>query len=362
MRSIFVALLASAVGCSTSSAGNGDGGVDGGGCSSSVTPGAGLVVTAFGPVQGTSENDTWAYRGIPFAAPPVGALRWQPPAAPSCWTAPLAASAFGNACVQLDGSGVVVGNEDCLTLNVWAPSSATPASALPVLFFVHGGGNTQGGSGEERNGVFLYDGSLLAARTNSIVVTFNYRLGPMGWLAHSALAAESAMHVAGNYGTLDQIAALRFVAGSIAAFGGDPARVLLFGESAGAQDTCTLLTSPLAKGLFAAALMESGGCVATPAAAASSFADTLAQKAGCTAGDVAACLRALDAATVEQLIPESADVAGAGVGDYQPSIDGYVIPDNPQTRLAAGQHNHVPFVVGSNANETGQVIVAQYPT
>jgi len=360
-----VAVVLAVVGCGKSNGGSPDGGGGGdggdGACASSVTAAPGLVVTDRGPVQGATSNGTWAYFAIPYAAPPVGALRWQAPQPPACWSAPLAATTFGSACLQLDAADAtkVIGAEDCLTLNVWAPSSATPSSALPVLFFVHGGGNVQGSASETRNGVALYDASLLAAATNSVVVTINYRLGPTGWLAHASFA--DAHGSSGNYGTLDQIAALGFVQRNIAAFGGDPARVLLFGESAGAVNVCALLTSPLAKGLFASALMESGGCTATPSATARSFADGFAQKVGCTSGDVAACLRAVDATTIELAFPETANVAGAAQSDFEPNVDGTVLADMPMNVLLAGQHNHVPFVVGSNANETGQAIVAQFP-
>ncbi len=350
--------------CSKSNdSGSGDGGAggDGGGCASTVSAAPGLVVTDRGAVQGTTSNGTWAYFAIPYAAPPVGDLRWQPPADPACWSAPIAATTFGAECLQLDSDGTtVIGAEDCLTMNVWAPSSATPSSALPVLFFIHGGGNVQGSAAESRSGVYLYDGSLLAAQTGSVVVTFNYRLGPMGWLASSSFAdAEGST---GNYGTRDQLAALAFVQRNIAAFGGDPTRVLLFGESAGAVNVCAILASPLAKGLFAGALMESGGCTAKTSATAQSFADMFAQKVGCTTGDIAGCLRALDASTVELAVPETADVAGSTQGDFQPNADGVVLTDIPMNVLLAGQHNHVPFIVGSNANETGQAIVAAYPT
>jgi para-nitrobenzyl esterase len=355
-----VLLVLVAAACSKSTSSSTDGGV----CASSVSAAPGLVVSDRGPVQGATSNGTWAYFAIPYAAPPTGALRWQPPEPPGCWSAPLAATTFGSACLQLDAADPtkVVGAEDCLTLNVWAPSAATPSSKLPVLFFVHGGGNVQGSSGEARNGVFLYDGSLLAAQTNSVVVTINYRLGPMGWLAHASFAQPSAQQSTGNYGTLDQLAALGFVQRNIAAFGGDPARVLLFGESAGAVNVCALLASPLGRGLFSSALMESGGCTAQTSATAQSFADSFAQKVGCSSGDVAACLRGLDANTVELAFPETADVAGAKQSDFQPNADGLVLTDVPMTVVAQGKHNHVPFIVGSNANETGQAIVTQFPT
>ncbi|HEY2746300.1 MAG TPA: carboxylesterase family protein [Polyangia bacterium] len=363
--SLVVVLFAAAACSKSNDNGSGDGGAgaggDGGGCASTVSAAPGLVVTDRGPVQGATSNGTWAYFAIPYAASPVGDLRWQAPEPPACWSQPIAATTFGSACLQLDTDGAtVIGAEDCLTMNVWAPSSATPSSALPVLFFIHGGGNVQGSAGEQRNGVFLYDGSLLAAQTNSVVVTFNYRLGPMGWLAHASFA--DAQNSTGDYGTRDQLAALGFVQRNVAAFGGDPTRLLLFGESAGAVNVCALLASPLAKGLFAAALMESGGCTAQTSATAQSFANGFAQKVGCTSGDVAGCLRALDANTIELAFPETADVAGSSQGDFQPNVDGVVLGDVPMSVLLAGAHNHVPFIVGSNANETGQAIVAAYPT
>jgi para-nitrobenzyl esterase len=344
----------------------GDGGPDAAGCGPPVSPAPGLVVTDRGPVQGAraDASGAWTYLGVPYAAPPVGALRWKAPAPHACWSSPLSATAYGSACLQLAPASTtsVVGAEDCLTANVFAPASATAASGLPVLFFVHGGGNVQGSSADKTaTGVALYDGALLAAQAGVVVVTFNYRLGPMGFLAHAAFAAEAPDHGSGNYGLRDQITALDWVQRNIAAFGGDPRRVLLFGESAGAVDVCALVASPLAKGLFSAALMESGGCVAAGAAAAQSFAGTFAAKVGCTGGDVAACLRGVDATTLELAFPEPASVSAPKQGDFQPNVDGVTLLDTPHKVIATGAHNHVPFVVGGNANETGQAIVAQYP-
>ena len=358
MRVLCGSLLSVFVACTTPSSVA----VDAGGCPASAAA-AGLVNTDRGAVIGTMQTDTWAYLGLPYATPPVGALRWQPPQPSACWPTPRMATAFGSACVQLDATDPtkVVGAEDCLTLNIWAPASVTPTSALPVLFFIHGGGNVQGSSSEQRNGVRIYDGAALAARTGSVVVTANYRLGPLGWLAHRSFAVENGHQSAGNYGTLDQLAALQFVQRNIAGFGGDATHVLVFGESAGAVNVCALLASPLAKGLFSSALMESGGCVAATQPVAQTFGDTFAQKVGCT-GDLAACLRALDATTVELAFPEQANIAGSKPGDFQPNADGWVLPDVPQTMLSSGTHNHVPFVIGSNQDETGQVIVTQAPT
>jgi para-nitrobenzyl esterase len=310
-----------------------------------------VVVTDRGPVQGTAEGSTWAYLGIPFAAPPIGSLRWAAPQVHECWSSALATTAFAAVCPQIDPANTanVLGQEDCLTANVWVPSAVGGTSALPVLVFIHGGGNVQGSaSATSAGGATIYDGAALAAKANVVVVTFQYRLGPLGFLAHPSFGANP-----GNYGTLDQIFALGWVKRNAAAFGGDPTHLLLFGQSAGAEDVCNMVASPLAKGLFAAALMESGGCTARPLATAEAFAHSWAQKAGCdSAADPAGCLRALGVNAVLQNIPELASVAGGKQGDYEPDIDGVALPDASDKMIAAGNHNHVPFVIGSNSDET----------
>ncbi len=326
------------------------------GCRSSTTPAVpGTVLTDRGAVTGSSANGSWGYLGIPYAAPPVGQLRWQPTAPHACWTTPIAATSFGSICMQVDSTNTTqsLGDEDCLTANVWAPATATPTSRLPVMVFIHGGGNVQGSSADQAaDGTYLYEGSLLAAHANVVVVTFNYRLGALGFLAHPSFGATS-----GNYGLDDQLFALGWVQRNAEAFGGDPTRVLLFGQSAGAVDVCALVASPLAKGLFSAALMESGGCVAETAAAAATFAGTFAHTVGCdTAADPAACLRGLTAAAVTLAIPEPADVAAPKQGDYQPNVDGVALTGMPHDVIAAGGHNHVPLVIGSNSNETRRYV------
>jgi para-nitrobenzyl esterase len=316
------------------------------------------VNTDRGPVAGTQANDVWAFLGVPFAAPPEGALRWAAPEAHACWTAPLAANQFGAACIQVASTNptTLTGSEDCLTLNVWVPAAATAASKLPVLFFIHGGGNVSGSTDEKRNGIYIYDGDKLAAAENAIVVTANYRLGPMGFLAHPSFGAH-----AGNYGTLDQIAALSWVQRNIAAFGGDPSHVLLFGQSAGAVDVCSLVTSPLAAGLFSSALMESGGCTALTTTAAQTFAQTFADAAGCgAAADPATCLRALSASAIVETLPETASVVGPQ-GNYQPSVDGATLLDVPSKVIASGTVDHVPLIVGSNTDETAEELAETYP-
>ena len=196
----------------------------------------------------------------------------------------------------------------------------------------------------------LYDGANLARTGDVVVVTVQYRVGALGYLASPSLA--NGAQPAGNYGLLDQIAALQWVQRNIGAFGGDPKRVLLFGESAGAVNTCMLVASPLARGLFARALMESGACVASDAATAQRSASDFAQAAGCTGADVATCLRALPASTVVQTLPGVVDLTSLGRPRYGPYVDGRVLPDDPLTRIESGKANRVPMIVGSNADET----------
>jgi para-nitrobenzyl esterase len=253
----------------------------------------------------------------------------------------------------------VLGQEDCLTANVWAPPSATPQSKLPVVVFIHGGGNVQGSSADtDSSGGFIYDGAALSVQSNVVVVTFNYRLGALGYLAHPSFGAN-----AGNYGTMDQAFALGWVQRNAAAFGGDPAHVLLFGQSAGGVNVCAMIASPLGKGLFSAAVMESGGCAAKSASDAQAFAHSWAQKAGCDAAtDPAACMRALDGGAVTLVMPEPASVAGAKQGDYQPNVDGVVLTGAPDAVVRAGKHNHVPWIIGSNSDETSLELGQAYPS
>jgi para-nitrobenzyl esterase len=227
-----------------------------------------------------------------------------------------------------------------------------------VLVFIHGGGNVQGSSADtDSTGQLLYDGAALAAKENAVVVTFNYRLGALGFLAHSAFGAHP-----GNYGTLDQLHALGWVQRNVAAFGGDATHVLVFGQSAGAEDVCNMVASPLAKGLFSAALMESGGCTGKALGDAESFAQTWATKANCgAAADPASCLRALDGNAVTLVMPEPASIAGKQ-GDYQPDVDGVAMTAPSDTVIASGAGNHVPFVIGSNSDETSEELAKDYPS
>ncbi|HMA29991.1 MAG TPA: carboxylesterase family protein [Thermoanaerobaculia bacterium] len=306
-----------------------------------------VVATASGALRGVISGGAAVYKGIPYAAPPLGPLRLRPPVAADSWSWIRDASGFGNICPQLDDSGRVVGSEDCLVLNVWSPAVPDPAPA-PVLFWIHGGGNVEGAGS-----LAVYDGQAFVEQNGLVVVTLNYRLGALGFLAHPALDAESARGVSGNYGLLDQVAALGWVRRNIAAFGGDPARVLIAGESAGAVDVCSLLASPLARGLFARALMESGGCSQPPLSSAEAFGETIVEAAGCAgAPDVAACLRALSAEALTSAVPPQSNVSSSSGQLYGPNVDGFVLDASPAVALSSGAHHHVPFLIGANADET----------
>ena len=220
------------------------------------------VETDKGVVEGALTNDDQvrAFKGIPFAAPPIGNLRWQPPQPAAKWKGVRPAKDFGSHCIQSGGYPDMVfhdpgPSEDCLTLNVWTPANAKPGT-LPVMVWIFGGGFVTGGTSENRQ-----DGQFLAHR-NVVVVSMNYRLGIFGFFAHPELTAESPHHASGNYGLLDQTAALHWVKANIAAFGGDPNNVTIFGESAGSISVSGQMASPLARGLFAKAIGESGGALA----------------------------------------------------------------------------------------------------
>lgn len=319
-------------------------------------PGDAIVSTDLGPIAGHTDGDGLAFLGVRYAAAPVGDLRLRPPAPPAPLSCPTAADAYGPVCPQLvkNSEGEVtevLGDEDCLTLNVWTP--AADGAARPVLVFVHGGGNAVGSGSDE-----LYRGTLLAQARDVVVVTFNYRLGALGWLTHPGLAAESQGGVSGNYALLDQIAALRWVQTNIAGFGGDPQRVLLFGESAGAVNTCALLHAPAAAGLYHAAVVQSGTCRERPLAAYSDAMSTpfVASSKCDGAPDVPACLRQIPADAFVQLAPDGyPDVAALAQG-WGPHVDGVVLPSDGLSDMSSGTHNKVPIVIGNNAAETAAAV------
>jgi para-nitrobenzyl esterase len=300
--------------------------------------------TAQGEVVGRLHEGVAAYLGIPYAAPPVGPLRFRPPAAPAAWAAPREAENYGSPCPQTARLGSASTDEDCLFLNVWAPLGAR---ARPVMVFIHGGSFNSGSGGvttANPNGPGpSYDGSDLARAGEAVVVTLNYRLGVLGFLTAPALDAESEAHVSGNYGLLDQLAALRWVAANIAAFGGDPRHVTVFGESAGGISVLDLLASPAAAGLFQRAIVESANDGRSPSLLmAEAQHAKIVEALGCdqaAPAEVAACLRA---APVARLLGQ----AGGG-----PVIDGATLPEPPLTAFRDGRFNRVPVIVGTNADE-----------
>ena len=315
-----------------------------------------------GKIRGVSDGNALVWKGIPYAAPPVGANRWRPPQAVVPWTNVRDASSFGSQCVQTapDTSESTGGSEDCLTLNVWRPNGAPPPGGWPVMVFVHGGYNLRGSSSFEiEPGHLAYDGKALANR-GVVYVSMNYRLGALGWMGHAALKAESSHRTSGNYGSLDQIAALEWVQRNARVFGADPARVLLFGQSAGATNTCMLFVSPLAKGLFSRAVMHSGVCPAVAAQTAEQAGAVLAAKLGCdSAPDVLACLRAKPAANVAAAM--SINLLSGGF-TWGPIVDGWFLPASPATLVATRAHNHMPFVIGVTAHEMTTLWKSGVPT
>ncbi|MCE9579889.1 MAG: carboxylesterase family protein [Deltaproteobacteria bacterium] len=331
-------------------------------CGADVTPAPGLVVTQQGAVHGALSGNTYAFLGIPFAQPPTGALRWQPPQPLTCRATTLEATTWPAQCPQKrteQGSttSALLGEEDCLYLNVWQPTAAR-ATPRPVMVWIHGGGNVQGGSSEEELGTHLFEGQKLAERGDAIVVTTNYRLGPLGFLAHPALTAASGYGGSGNYGLMDQIAALTWVKDNIAAFGGDPARVMVFGESAGGLDVCALLASPMAAGLFSRAAIESGGCVGATLAVGEQRGSDYVATMGCdTAADPIACLRAIAPLDLVKDLPP-VFVNGRFSSAFGPVVDGKVLAQAPLDALASGAFNQVPLILGTNTDEAQMIVPA----
>ena len=307
-----------------------------------------LATTEAGAVRGVAlSDDLVVFRGVPYAAAPVKALRWRPPMPPAPWQGVRDASRFGPACMQprspkanLYADDPERMSEDCLSLNVWKPANA---SAAPVMVWIHGGALLSG----ELAGP-LDDGAALARR-GVVVVSVNYRLGVFGYLAHPQLTTESANRSSGDYGLLDQIEALRWVRANIARFGGDPANVTVFGQSAGALSVMELMTSPLARGLFHKAIAQSAYMVSVPELSRPRFGQPSAESLG------EGLLQALHAPDIETLRATPADTlqnAALAVGYLPlPTVDGWVLPRQIVDTLDRGEQAPVPILVGFNEGE-----------
>ncbi len=337
--------------------GCGSDGEDGAAAATTPIQSGTLIRLNDGMVQGSIDSGTRRFLGIPFAAPPVGALRWHRPQPVSPWSGVRDTTAFASPCPQgASINGAPSTTEDCLYLNVWSPEPA-PQKRLPVMVWIHGGGNTAGSAGDLVPlgvGGRFYDGHVLTQTRDVIVVSVNYRLGIFGFFANAALKSEeSAYPYAGNQGLLDQRQALQWVRDNIAVFGGDPDNVTIFGESAGSWDVCAHVVSPGSRGLFHRAIGESGGCTThqstiTDAAAASA---QVSAAVGCAdAANELSCLRQVPVSTL--LSQDS----GPGI-----IIDGGVLPDQPRTLFNTGKFAKVPYILGSNADEGTLFFIGSRP-
>lgn len=315
------------------------------------------VMTTSGPVSGVASPAGMVFLGIPYAAAPVGELRWREPQSPKPWTAVRDASRLGHICVQnlnlnpwLGQSGglLVVGDEDCLNLNVYAPPDIDSGEKLPVMVWIYGGGLVIGWSGQ-------YDPSVLARSQRVVVVTINYRTGALGFLAHPSLRAEAPLRGgSGVFALLDQQMALRWVHANIARFGGNPRNVTLFGQSAGSFSTCYQLASPGAAGLFHRAILQSGSCTSPmaviPEAEAEQGGERFAAALGCADPATAiACLRAKPAPDLVRALPQRTGLLGPNT--WSPAYGNPVLPLRPRDAFARGFFNHMPVIAGTTRDE-----------
>ena len=321
----------------------------------------GVVTVAQGRLRGVWRGDQWSFSGIPYARAPVGALRWRPPLEAKGWSEIRDASTFGPIAPQSasvpgitspsDPSSSEPHSEDCLSLNVWTPAlpdvpTAQPGQGRPVMVFIHGGGFTSG-SGS----VFLYRGGELVRNGDAVVVTVNYRLGALGFLGHRDLDDPDGL--VGNWGLQDQLAALRWVHENIAAFGGDPGAVTIFGESAGGFSVATLLGMPAAKGLFRRAIVQSGGVHVHSVGEAERSADRLAAVLG-----IASCTReALEGIPSAELVAAAEEMGkrrpdpGMIPLPFLPVVDGVLLPDHPLAAVANGAADGIDLLIGTNRDE-----------
>lgn len=313
----------------------------------------GVVEVAGGRIRGRRRGEVWSFSGVPYARSPEGPLRWRPPRAPEPWTGVREAEEFGPIAPQsppVPGMAIpgdpLHQSEDCLSLNVWTP--ALDGGRRPVMVWIHGGGFTSGtGAG------LLYRGGDLARQGDVVVVTANYRLGALGFLAHPALGEGSGGGAAGNWGLLDQVAVLRWVRQHVASFGGDPGNVTIFGESAGGMSVSALLAAPLARGLFHRAVVQSGPPYTHTVHRAAQAAEELAAGLGLDGVDRDTLRRvpAADLVAVARQLQDRPPRPGELPLPFLPVVDGTVLPREPAAAVAAGEVAQVPLLVGTNRDE-----------
>ena len=296
-----------------------------------------------GTLQGTFEDGLSVYKGIPFAEPPVGDLRWRAPQPAAKWEGVRQAVKFAPAPMQ-GGNPLSGKSEDCLYLNVWSPAKSTN-NRLPVLVWIYGGGFSFGSTSEP-----VYSGEKLAKK-GVILVSIAYRVGQFGFLAHPELSAESPDHVSGNYGLLDQIAGLKWIQKNIAAFGGDTDKVTIFGESAGAISVSMLCASPLAKGLFRGAISESGGSFGPTRSTTFPGENMKTLKQAETDGQSYVQKSGVSSIADLRKIPADKIPSGFGMSGGWPIVDGFVIPDDQYKLYEAGKYNDVSVLIGYNSDE-----------
>jgi para-nitrobenzyl esterase len=308
------------------------------------------VKTESGVIEGKEVGILRAFLGIPYAAPPVGELRWKPPVPPAKWTGVRKAVEFGAHCMQGPVYGDIKfhdagGSEDCLFLNVWTPAKASETK-LPVMVWIHGGGFQAGSTSVARE-----DGEQLAQQ-GVVVVSTNYRLGIFGFLVYPDLAKESGRNSAGNYGLLDQVAALQWVRQNISAFGGDPASVTIFGESAGSFSVSALMASPLAKGLFQKAIGESGAAFFSAGLAFEPLAVREEKDLKLVSSTLGIqSVSELRAVPAQKLLDSFFKPGGEHNFAFDPDVDGYFLPESVPAIFAAGKQNDVPLLAGWNHDE-----------
>lgn len=313
-----------------------------------------IIQTQYGPVAGQMNGVVYEFLGIPYAAPPVDTLRWRPTKPHPSWTTVKPCLAFAPKCPQknfsqFDTTYTIEGNEDCLYLNIWSPNLS---ASLPVMVFIHGGGNQMGSASEISGGTYIYYGKNLAERGGVVVVTIQYRLGPLGFLVHPGLETESPENISGNYAVMDQIFALQWIQQNIANFGGNPNNVTIFGESAGGVNVGNLLVAQLPQTLFHKAIIQSAIPVLSNYNQAKNDGIAFVNQFFPTGTNEQKIdsMRMLHADSLSKKL-ESPLVGGITQSKWRPVIDNHIFTNNPLQIFQTGNFNHVPLMIGSNADE-----------